>query len=34
VVKVLKPVTYKLANQDGEERTNAWNIQELRRFYP
>jgi hypothetical protein len=26
VVKVLKPSTYKLANKDGEELTNAWNI--------
>jgi ribonuclease HI/transposase InsO family protein len=34
VVKVLKPGTYKLANEDGEEFTNAWNIQQLRRFYP
>jgi transposase InsO family protein len=34
VVKVLKPGTYKLANEDGEEHTNAWNIQQLRRFYP
>jgi transposase InsO family protein len=34
VVKVLKPGTYKLANKDGEELTNAWNIQQLRRFYP
>jgi hypothetical protein len=34
VVKVLKPGTYKLANQDGEELTNAWKIQQLRRFYP
>jgi hypothetical protein len=25
VVKVLKPGTYKLANEDGEELTNAWN---------
>jgi hypothetical protein len=33
-VKVLKPGTYKLANEDGEELTNAWNIQQLRRFYP
>jgi hypothetical protein len=33
VVKVLKPGTYKLANEDGE-LTNAWNIQQLRRFYP
>jgi hypothetical protein len=34
VVKVLKPGTYKLANEEGEELTNAWNIQQLRRFYP
>jgi hypothetical protein len=34
VVKVLKPSTYKLANEDGEELTNAWNVQQLRRFYP
>jgi hypothetical protein len=34
VVKVLNPGTYKLANEDGEELTNAWNIQQLRRFYP
>jgi hypothetical protein len=34
VVKVLKPGTYKLASEDGEELTNAWNIQQLRRFYP
>jgi hypothetical protein len=34
VVKVLKPGTYKLANEKGEELTNAWNIQQLRRFYP
>jgi hypothetical protein len=34
VVKVLKPDMYKLANEDGEELTNAWNIQQLRRFYP
>jgi transposase InsO family protein len=27
VVKVLKPVTYKLANEEGEKLTNAWNIQ-------
>jgi transposase InsO family protein len=33
VVKVLKLGTYKLANEDGEELTNAWNIQQLRRFY-
>jgi hypothetical protein len=34
VVKVLKLGTYKLANKDGEELTNTWNIQQLRRFYP
>jgi hypothetical protein len=34
VVKVLKPGTYKLANEDGEELTNALNIQQLRHFYP
>jgi hypothetical protein len=34
VVKVLKHGTYKLANEDGEELTNAWNIQQLRRFFP
>jgi transposase InsO family protein len=32
MVKVLKPGLYKLANEDGEELTNAWNIQQLRRF--
>jgi hypothetical protein len=31
---VLKLGTYKLANEDSEELTNAWNIQQLRRFYP
>jgi hypothetical protein len=34
VIKVLKPGTYKLANEDSEELTNAWNIQLLRHFYP
>jgi hypothetical protein len=33
VVKVLKLSTYKLANEDGEELTNAWNIQQLCCFY-
>jgi hypothetical protein len=33
-VKVLKPGTDKLANKDGEELTNGWNIQQLHRFYP
>ena len=30
---MLKPGTYKLANENGEVLTNAWNIQQLRRFY-
>jgi hypothetical protein len=34
VVKVIMPDTYKLANEDSEELTNAWNIEQLRRFYP
>jgi hypothetical protein len=34
VVKVLNPSTYKLANEDSEELINAWNIQQLCRFYP
>jgi hypothetical protein len=34
VVKVLKPGTYKLVNEEGEELTNSWNIQQLRCFYP
>jgi hypothetical protein len=32
--KILKPGTYKLANDQGEVYSNAWNIQQLRRFYP
>jgi hypothetical protein len=34
VVKVLKPGTNKMANEDSEELINAWNIQQLSRFYP
>jgi hypothetical protein len=34
IAKVLKPRTYKLANSQGEVYINAWNIQQLRRFYP
>jgi hypothetical protein len=34
VIELLKPGTYKLANEQGEVLTNAWNIQQLRRFYP
>ena len=34
VAEVVKHGTYKLANEKGEVFTNAWNIQQLRRFYP
>jgi hypothetical protein len=34
IAKVLKPGTYKLANSQGEVYNNAWNIQQLCRFYP
>jgi hypothetical protein len=34
IAEVLKPGTYKLANSQGEVYSNAWNIQQLRRFYP
>jgi hypothetical protein len=34
IAKVLKPGTYKLANSQGEVYDNAWNIRQLRRFYP
>jgi hypothetical protein len=34
ITKVLKPRTYKLANSQGEVFSNAWNIQQLHRFYP
>jgi len=34
IAKVLEPGTYKLVNENGEVFTNAWNIQQLRRFYP
>ena len=34
ITEVIKPGTYKLANENGEVLTNAWNIQQLRRFYP
>ena len=30
IAEVLKPGTYKLANENSE----AWHIQQLRRFYP
>jgi hypothetical protein len=34
ITKILKPETYKLANDQGEVYSNAWNIQQLCRFYP
>jgi len=34
VAEVLKPGTYKLADEKGAIFTNAWNIEQLRRFYP
>jgi hypothetical protein len=34
IVKILKPRTNKLANDQGEVYSNAWNIQQLRLFYP
>jgi hypothetical protein len=34
IMKVLKPDTYKLSNEKGEIFTNAWNIEQIRRFFP
>jgi hypothetical protein len=34
IAKVLEPGTYKLAGGQGEVYGNAWNIRQLRRFYP
>jgi transposase InsO family protein len=34
IAKILKPRTYKLANDQGEVYSNAWNIQQLRCLYP
>jgi hypothetical protein len=34
ITKILKPRTYKLANDQGEVYNNAWNIRQLRRFCP
>ena len=34
IAQVLKPGTYKLANEKGEIFTNAWNIEQLCCFYP
>ena len=34
IAQVLKPGTYKLANEKGEILTNAWNREQLHCFYP
>jgi hypothetical protein len=34
IVEVLKLGTYKLSNDKGEIFTNAWNIEQLHRFFP
>ena len=34
IAEVLWLGTYKLANEAGEVFKNAWNIEQLRRFYP
>ena len=34
IAKILKPGTDKLANDQGEVYSKAWNIEQLRRFYP
>jgi hypothetical protein len=34
ITEVLQLSTYKLATTNGEVFTNAWNIKQLRRFYP
>jgi transposase InsO family protein len=34
IAKILKPGTYKLANDQGEVYNNAWNIEQLCLFYP
>ena len=34
VDQVLRPGTFKLRDSDGQVLTNAWNIENLQRFYP
>ena len=34
IMEVLRPGTYKLKTIDGEAFINAWNIKQLRCFYP
>jgi hypothetical protein len=32
--EVLRPAAYKIQYEDGRVVTNAWNIEQLRSFYP
>ena len=34
IMEVLRPGAYKLKSIDGEVFVNAWNIEQLRHFYP
>ena len=34
IAEVLQPGTYKLKTDDGKAIANAWNIEQLCRFYP
>ena len=34
IAELLRPGTYRLKTINGEVFTNAWNIEQLRRFYP
>ena len=34
IMEVLRPGIYKLKSIDGKVFTNAWNIEQLCRFYP
>jgi len=34
VAELLRPSTYKLQTANGQVFTNAWNIEQLRHFYP
>ena len=34
IADVLEPGTYELAGGQGEVYGNAWNVRQLRRFYP
>ena len=34
VTKVTRPGSYRIADADGNEVSNSWNIEHLRKFYP